>query len=229
MANLNTAVGFTNIGTGRNILQTLAVTTTTETAISVSTDTGTAVAVVSVPLQTGVVGSANGLAPGSNGSILVPPFGAFAQVPNNNSRPYFSSDFFDGRAFKVRIAGKFTSGVAANDLKIGLYLGTSATLGSDSAVTSISSGTSGNFGAVSGNFLLEALLVWDATSGKVGGILENGLINPSGVAGTVSTPVATTQVAAAAASNLNFVASAKWNAANANNKVFVTEFALDLN
>lgn len=229
MSNLNTINGFSNIGSGRNILQTLAVATTTETAFSVSTDTGTAVAVVSIPLQTGIVGSANGLAPGSNASILVPPFGAFSQVPNNNNRPYFSSDFFDGRAFRVRVAGKFTSGVATNDLKIGLYLGTSATLGSDLAVTSITTGTSGNFGVVSGNFLLEAMLVWDVTSGKVGGILESGLINPSGVAGTVSTPAATTQVAAALASNLNFVASAKWNAANAGNKVFVTEFAIDLN
>lgn len=228
MPNLSTIAGYSNIGTGRNVLQALAVSTTTETAFSVSTDTGTAVAVVSIPLQTGVVGAANGLFPGSNGSVLVPPYGAASQVPNNNSRPYFSSDFFDGRAFKVRVTGKFTSGVATNDLKIGLYLGTSATLGSDLAVTSIAT-SAGNFGAVSGNFLLEALLVWDATSGKVGGILENGLINPSGVAGTVSTPIATTQVAAAAASNLNFVASAKWNAANANNKVIVTEFAIDLN
>jgi hypothetical protein len=236
MANQNTISVFSNFnpstsGSLRGILQPLAVTTAVETVFTVGTDTvGSYVpAVLSIPLQSAILGSANGSVVGSNPAVLVGQYGAYSNIPNNLGRPYFSSDSFNGRAFKVRAQGIFTSGVASNDLQIGLYLGSSGTVASNHAITNINTGTAGAFGAVSGHFLLEAVLQWDVTSGKVDGILENGIIGASGVAGTFATPAALTQTSAAAASNLQFVLTGKWNASNAGNKLILTEFAIDLN
>ena len=236
MANQNTISVYSNFnpstsGSLRGVLQPLAVTTAVETVFTVGTDTaGTYVpAVLSIPLQSANLGSANGSVVGSNPAVLVGQYGAYSNIPNNLGRPYFSSDSFNGRAFKVRAQGIFTSGVASNDLQIALYQGSSGTVASDHLVTSITTGTAANFGAVSGHFLLEALLIWDVTSGKIDGILENGVIAPSAVTPTFTTPAYITQVAAAAASNIQFVLTGKWNASNAGNKLTLTEFAIDLN
>ena len=245
MANLNTIAAYTNFNPSpsspataqRNVLQPIKVGTTVETVFTVGTNTlGTYVAaVLSIPVQApatanqGVLGSGTGITVGSNPALLVNQYGAYSQIPNNLGKPYFTSDSFNGRAFKVRAQGTFTSGVASNDLQIALYLGTSATVGSDLEITSVTTGTSGNFGAVSGNFILEALLIWDLTTAKVNGLITDGVIGPYGIAGTLATQAATTQVAAAAITNLNFVCSAKWNAANSGNVVNLTEFAIDLN
>jgi len=238
MANMNTIVALTNFNptpsnttTERNILQPIAVSTTTETVFTVGTNVVSTYspAVISVPVQTSIVGSGTGITVGSNPALLVNQYGAYSSIPNNLGRPYFTSDSFNGRAFKVRAQGTFTSGVASNDIQIKLYLGTSATVLSDLAITSISTGTGGAFGAVSGHFLLETVLIWDITTGKVDGLISDGIIGVSGVAGTLGTQAAVTQVAAAAATNLNFVCSAKWNAGNAGNTVSLTEFAIDLN
>jgi len=236
MANQNTIAAFSNFaaspsGTKRGVLQPLAVTTTVETVFTVGTDTASTYvpAVLSIPLQTAIQGSQNGLVVGSNPALLVPAYGAYSQIPNNLGRPYFTSDSFNGRAFKVRAQGTFTSGVATNDLQIGLYLGSSATVASDHAITNINTGTSGAFGAVSGHFLLETVLIWDVTTGYVDGLISNGIIGVAGNAGVLGTQAAVTQVAAAAASNLQFVVTGKWNASNSGNKLSLTEFAIDLN
>lgn len=226
--NANTILGF-GAGTTRNKIPALTVATTTETAFSVTTDTGTTVAVLSLPLQTGVVGSSNPQGVNGNPAILGGAFGAQQGPAYAQNRPYFNSDSFNGLPFRVRLSGKFTSGVATNDLKISLYLGNSATLGSDSVISAaLTTGTSGNFGAVSGHFSVSYLLTWDSTTGKVDGVLEDGFISPSGVATTAIATTAATQAAAAAASNLQFVATAKWNAANAANTVQVTDFSLEM-
>lgn len=230
MANVNTIAGFFN-GTGRNQIPVLSGVGVTETIISTNTDTGTAPAVLSIPLQTAILGSSNGLGPNGNQSILVPPFGVGNNVPDGVNAPYFNSGSFNGRPFLLRCAGTFTSGVATNDLQIGLYLGTSATIGSDTAIsTAITTGTGGAFGAVSGHFLLETELLWDATSGKVDGTIS-GYVAPSGVARLPvggNAPAYISQFSAAAASNLNFLISAKWNATNAGNLLQVTEWSLNL-
>jgi hypothetical protein len=215
-------------GTGRGTVPALTGIGTTETAFSVTTDTGTTVLALTIPTGTEVLGSGAGLRPGNNKAILTMPYGANSQVPNVSDRPFFSSTSFEGRPLVVRVAGTFTSAVASNDLKIGLYLGTSATLGSDLAISSITTGTSGNFGAVSGHFLAEFKFIWDSTSGKLDGIVETGLIGPSGVTPTVTALAATTQVAAATVSTLSFIPSAKWNASNAGNTVSITDFSIDL-
>lgn len=225
--NVNSIKGAAN-GSGRGTVPVLSGIGTTETAFSVNTDTGTTVLALTIPTGTEVLGSAAGISPNANKALLTQAYGANSQVPNVSDRPFFSATSFDGRAFVVRVAGKFTSGVASNDLKIGLYLGTSATLGSDLAISSITTGTSGNFGAVSGHFLAEFKFIWDVTSGKLDGIVETGLIGPSGVTPTVTALAATTQVAAATVSTLSFIPSAKWNASNAGNTVTLTDFSIDL-
>lgn len=225
--NSNTIAAYIG-GTKRNQISTQVVSTTTETVFLANTDTGTAPAVLSIPLQTAVVGSGNPMDPNANPAILNG-LGREYGAPFGANRPYFNSTSFDsGKPFKLRIQGTFTSGVAANDLKISIYLGSSATIGSDSIVSAaLTTGTSGNFGAVSGKFLAEFILTWDSTTGKLDGLIDNALIVPAGVAGTLIASAVTTEVSAAAASNLQFVASAKWNAANAGNTVNVAEFSLD--
>lgn len=225
--NSNTIAAYSG-GTKRNQIPAQVVSTTTETVFLTTTDTGTAPAVLSIPGQTAIVGASNPLDPNANPAITGaggrqygPPFGS--------DRPFFNSTSFDsGKPFKVRVQGTFTSGVAANDLQIALYRGSSATVGSDNLISAaVNTGTSGDFGAVTGKFLAEYILTWDSTSGKLDGIVNFGLIVPTGVAGTVITTAVTTEVSAAAVANLQFVASAKWNAANAGNTVNVAEFSIE--
>lgn len=229
--NSNTIAGYFGTGTRRGQIPSLVVATTTETVFSAGNDTGASLpAVLSVPLQTAVVGSSNPLDPNANSSILSQGLGR-QFVPAGANRPYFNSDSFNlARPFKIRISGTFTSGVASNDLLIGLYLGSSLTLGSNTAISvAATTGTAGKFGVVSGHFSTEYYLIWDVTSGKLDGLVENAIIGASGVTGTVIAPVAVTQVSAAAASNLTFVATAKWNTANAGNTVNVSEFSIEQN
>lgn len=227
--NSNTIAGFQG-GVGRNKIPNLVLATVTETAISVGTDSGTAVAVLSVPLQTSVTGAATPLDPNVNPALITNQVGRQFASRGSNA-PYFTSDSFNlGRPFKVRVNGTFNSGVAANDIQIGLYLGTSATLGSNSVISiGATTGTAGKFGVVAGHFSTEFYLIWDVTSGKLDGILENAIIGASGVTGTVIAPVALTQTSAAAPANLNFVASVKFNVANAANAVQISEFTLESN
>lgn len=218
-------------GTGRNQIPAQVVSTTTETVFLMGTDTGTTPAVLALP--TGVpgtttgAGSTNPLYTSGNPAILSktgrfygPPIGATDQ-------PTHGPNAFNGFPFLVHLSGTFTSGVAANDLQIALYLGSSSTIGSDHAISTVlNTGTSGNFGAVSGKFSASFRLMWDITTGKLDGVVENSFIVPSGVAATVVGGTAVTETSAAAASNITFVCSSKWNAANAGNTVQITEFSL---
>jgi hypothetical protein len=142
--------------------------------------------------------------------------------------PFFSATTFDSaRPFKVRYSGVFTSGVASNDLQVVLYLGTSATPGSDTALLTTTTGTSGNFGAVSGKFYGEVTLIWDVTTGKLDGFKGINGIFPSGVTGTTTAAAVITEASAAAITNLNFLLSYKWNASNAGNSITVSEFSIE--
>lgn len=225
--NANTIVALFG-GTGRNQIAAQAATTTVDTVFLVNTDTGTAPAVLSLPISTAIVGSSTPLNPNSNPALIANTGYLYGQ-PRGQNAPYFNSTSFNGQPFNVRINGTFTSAVAANDLKISLWLGSSATTGSDSIVSAaLTTGTSANFGAVSGHFSASFKLQWDVTTGKLGGVIESSFIEPSAVAATVVGGTAVTETSAAAVSNIQFVASAKWNASNAGNTVNITEFSISL-
>lgn len=220
-------------GTGRNQIPSQVLSTTTETVFTINTDNGVgAPAVISLPtgstLATSGSGSHSSLYTSANPAILANSPRFYGKPDGATAQPYHSSTAFDGFPFLVRLSGLFTSGVASNDLKISLYLGSSATIGSDSIISAaLTTGTSGNFGAVSGKFTASFKLIWDVTTGKLDGVIESGsFIVPSGVAATVVGGTAVTETSAAAVSNVVLVASAKWNAANAGNTVQVTEFSL---
>jgi hypothetical protein len=228
MANANTVAAFQS-GVGRNKILTAIGTGTTETVFLLGNDTGltTVLAQLNVPAGGGNVGSTSPLSVNANPSIIDNGIQLYGPPVGSNA-PYFSSTSFDAaRPFKVRFSGTFTSGVAANDLKVGLYLGTSATVGSDTAIFVTTTGTAGNFGAVSGHFYGEATLIWDSTTGKLDGFIGTNLIAPSGVTAASTTGAAITQASAAAATNLNFLLSYKWNVSNAANTITVAEFAID--
>lgn len=229
MANANTIVSLQG-GTKRNQIPALVVSTTTETVFTLNQDAGAGlgVAVVAVPSSSAIVGSSTPLDPSANPAIAISTGRQYGPQAGTD-RPY--APIFDGGLpFTVRVAGTFTSGVAANDLKISLYQGSSATVSSDHLITAaLTTGTSGNFGAVSGNFLLEVVMVWDSTSGYINSIVNEAIIGPAAVTPTYISPAKGTQVAAAAVANLTFVASATWNAANAGNTVQVSEFSISQN
>jgi len=219
-------------GTGRNQIPAQVLSTTTETIVLMNTDTGTTPAVLSVP--TGVPGTTTGVGSASplntsGNPAIISKSGRFYGPPiGSTDQPFHGPNAFNGVPFVLRVNGLFTSGVASNDLKISLYLGSSATIGSDSVISAaLTTGTSGNFGAVSGKFSASFKLMWDITTGKLDGVIESGsFIVPAGVAATVVGGTAVTEVSAAAVSNLQFVVSSKWNASNAGNTVQVTEFSL---
>jgi hypothetical protein len=223
--NANTIAGYVN-GTKRNQIPVLTTAATTATIISANTDTGTAPAVLSIPLQTAIVGSSNPLGDNANASILVSNLGAqFGQVGTN--RPYFNSDSFNGVPFKVRVAGTFNSAVASNGITISLYLGSSATVGSNSLLGTVATTATG-VGVATGHFVVEAVLIWDSVSGKLDGSITGFIAASGGTPFPVATAsVYATQASAAAASNLQFVTAATFATTNAANSVQVTEFALD--
>jgi hypothetical protein len=226
MSNANTISAYIG-GTKRNQIPVLTTAAITATVLSVNTDTGTGPAVLSIPSQTSVLGSGTPHGVTSNAAILVPPRGILNSVGYGVNAPYFNSDSFNGRAFKLRLQGTYNSGVGSNGLTLGFYLGNSATVGSDLALGAVASGTT--IGAVTGHFLVEGTFIWDATStqldGSVGGFI--------GVTGgtplpTAAVPAYTTARTAATVANLQFVAAATFAVTSAANSVQITEFALDL-
>jgi|SRR5882762_3322493 len=225
--NTNTVCGYKS-GVIRDQIPVLSGIGITETIFSVKTDTGIRPAVIAVPLQNAVVGSSASLQSATNSAILVPRLGSASTI-NGNNAPYYDSGSFDGSPFFLRASGTFTSGVAANDLKIGLYLGSSATIGSDTAISSVSTGTGGAFGVVSGHFLIEAYLLWDSTTARLDGTISGFIATVGGlpIPFPSTQPVYTTQVTAATPANLQFVLSGKWNATNANNVIQIKEFSLE--
>lgn len=126
----------------------------------------------------------------------------------------------DGHSFAVNIRGKATGGTAAT-LLVKLYVGTSATVGSDVAFAAFTvSGAAIPVGG--GNFDLTAQFIWDGVSQVVHGTVwgqTNGTVTPF----ATTTPV----TAITSPASLQFVASVTFGAALATNSVTVTEFTID--
>ena len=227
MANATTISAFLG-GTGRNQIAPLVLSTVTETVLSANTDSGSLVpAVLALPTGTGIIGASAPINPSGNPASIFETGREYGK-PWGTGTPAQAAAAFNGRPFLVNIMGTFTSGVAANDLKISLYMGSSATIASDSLISAaVTTGTSGNFGAVSGKFCAQFLLMWDSTTGKLSGCLSDAFVAPSGVATTYVGGAAVTETnPGTSIANVNLVASVKWNAANAGNTIIVTEFSL---
>jgi len=221
--NANTIVGFQG-GTGRNnIIEQTGNTAGTATAFQVQTDSGTPVtAVLSIPYGSSVQGASSPLDPNANSAITAFDYGRQYGRPNGTNAPWYSSTSFDfSRPFKVRITGVATSNAASTELTIGIYLGTST---SGTLIASLPSGTTSIAAAEPITFSLETEVIWSAATGTLVGI-HTGLMCLNTTAITPVVGTANTSGAAAAASNLQFVAAATW--ATASGSVSVTEFSIE--
>lgn len=163
MSNTNSIAGFSQSGTSRNQWPTQTVATATETALLLNTDSGTTTGFVVVPTGGKILGAQTKFDINANSAITTRS-GREYGLPSGESNDQFSSSSWDGRPFRVRIAGVGNAGAnGAQSLIVNLYQGTSATLGSDNLV-----GTTGSaLAAVAGgafNYLVEATCLWDPTS-----------------------------------------------------------------
>ena len=164
MSNLNSVSGFSGSGTTRNQFSTLALASTTETIFQISTDSGTPVNYfLVVPTGGQIYGAVTGL--DVNGNAAVTDRGNYMTgVPSGESNDQFNSSSWDGRPFKLRVSGKGNAGAnAAQTVQVLMYNGSSATLGSDTAIATTGAGLAAVAGGAF-NFSVEFSGLWDATS-----------------------------------------------------------------
>lgn len=219
--NNNTIAGF-NSGTGRNKFSAQTIAVAGPTALVVGTDTGTTTAFLQIPQASSVVGSSNPLSVNANPAILSGALGAALQGSGTN-RPYFSTDSFNGHAFRVRITGDGTNVTAAQTVQVGIYCQTGTTpLSANLVATTAASPAIGAAGTFS--FVLEAILMWDAVSGIVTGSSLGGIGTGTAQAGVTAV---TTAPAAVTLPNLQFLAGVTLGAATSVT-LTVREFAIDL-
>jgi hypothetical protein len=224
MSNANSVAGFAASGTLRNQFPTQTVATATETALLINTDTGTTTAFVTVPTGGLVYGATTGLDVNANSAVTDRSSYLYG-LPSGESNDQFSSSSWDGRPFYVRLSGVGNAGAnAAQSLIVNLYQGTSTTLGSDKIV-----GTTGAaFAAVAGgpfNFVVEATLLWDPTSGILSGSYESNIAFGT-VAQYTTRTVVPNVVTGVTAAGLSFLASLKLGNA-ASSTITLREFVIE--
>lgn len=196
VANLSTSIGLT------------------ETAFSFTTTTGPAI--VSVPLQTDIRGASAPFDVNANNALSVDQFGR-ASGYRNVGRPWFTSQAFDGRGFRLRAMGKasFTAaGGGATTIAVNLYQGTSATLGSDTKIAGPTALSVAATKVALVNFVVEATMMWDAATqvifgefwASISGNVDVGGANTK-TASYTSRGALTNPAVAAAPANLTFLAS----------------------
>jgi hypothetical protein len=199
MANFNTIYGYTGASSGRNKVIPLTLASTTETAFSLGTDAGTtSPAILTVP-GVGYVGSGSPLEFNLNSAISLASYGRKGSV--QTEMPYFSAATFDaGRPFVVRAFGTYSLNAGSgNTAAVNLYLGTSATLGSDTKIGAL---TAAGSPSTTGQWYLSTTIQWDITTGAVSGFYSGNVGN------TITAGHALSNAATAAAStNLQFVLS----------------------
>ena len=76
-----------------------------------------------------------------------------------------ASNTLKNRSFLIRVAGRVTGGASGN-FTCSVYFGNSTTIGSNTKIMSTGAVATGG---VAGNYLLEAVCFWDATSKQIGG------------------------------------------------------------
>jgi hypothetical protein len=135
-------------------------------------DSGTNVtAFLPFPGATGIFGSSNPGDINANQAVLVDNTGGKTASNRGASRPYFNTASFDGRAFTIRVQGRFTTSAGSNTLTVNIYQNTIANgpvTGSGNKIASIAIGGAA-IGAINGSFIVEATGVWDSVSAKMMG------------------------------------------------------------
>ena len=225
--NSNTIVGYIG-GTKRNQIPSLVLAAVTETAIPLNTDTGTTSAIVAIPQFNAVVGSSTPLGPNANASILQPIGGGIVKLNGGQAgteAPWFGSSAFDGsRPFQIRLIGTGSAAAnAGNTLTVKIYQGTSATIGSDTLISTplnaVATASAANL-----RFYIEVTGYWDSTNQALNGVLS-GNYTYNGTT-TLITAAGTTQVSSlTSTSSLSFLASITWGNA-VGGTINVSEFSI---
>jgi hypothetical protein len=125
-----------------------------------------------------------------------------------------SSPSVDGKVFQLTIAGRIAA--VSGSGGIGLYLGNSATLGSDQNLFGPTSDVSG----ITMSFVWKGLFIWDSVTQRLRGIAADTL-SASGTGTSTTTGVASQ-------SSLQFVLSGKFNGSSGSNSITITEFKTSL-
>lgn len=208
----------------------LTLTSTTETAFSFANTTGPVV--ISIPLQAGIVGSSTPSDPNMSAAQLVSNLGRPGGA--RGPAPFYNSGSFDGRPFQLRACVKTTvttSGTAGGaSFAPKLYLGNSATLGSDTLLFSPTVINVPVTTTTSISSIVELTLMWDSGTVKVfgeGWANQGVAIAQASVYTARGALAAANGAAAAAVSNLQFVVSGVWTVnAPTTSTSTLTEFGL---
>lgn len=129
-----------------------------------------------------------------------------------------ASPSIDGVLLKLIVSGKVHYAQSCQ-FTPQVYLGSSATIGSDTALTSLNSGSaSGDY-----NFIVQCYLLWDSVSEIVHGYSNYVPADTSGNLGSAGTSTIT---GISSQTGLQFVVSGRFNTANASNSVTLTQLTL---
>lgn len=224
MANLNSfnvRDKFYDSGSAFKSAAAATTTSVTETAFMLASP-NTGPVLLSIPPGTAVAGSGSNDSPSGNSSIT----GVTSRLQNargNFERPYFNAFQFDGRPFRIKAHGYVSGGgttLTSVTAAIALYLGSSATLGSD---TKIAAPTAFNIGNVNGNWFFDAQLLWDSTSQTLNGSYAFNGNNTQNI-----TNVLITQQTAITLTSLNFVLSYSFATSSTSNAIGLTSAFIDI-
>lgn len=224
MSNASSIAGVSGSGTIRNTFPVQTVATVTETVLNVNTDTGTTAFFAVVPTGGQVLGAQTGIDVNSN-SAITDRSNYLWGLPSGESNDQFSSASWDGRTFKIRVAGVGNAGAnAAQSVIVNLYQGTSTTVGSDKKM-----GTTGAaLATVAGgafNFYIEGTFQWDPTSGILSGSYTSNIAFGTVSQFTTST-VSPNVVTSVTAAGLSFLATLTLGNA-ASSTLTIREFVVD--
>lgn len=128
-----------------------------------------------------------------------------------------SSPSIDGIPCRLTIAGKVHT--VSGSPGLGLYLGSSATLASDTQI--FAAGSQGE--ATDTNFIWSASFVWDSTSQNLN--FSSSSIDTLGVANDGTSPSNVTGITGQ--TSIKFIVSGKFSVSNASNSITLTRFHLE--
>ena len=132
---------------------------------------------------------------------------------------------WDGHQFKVRLVGLVTTGTSST-FKVDMYLGTSKTAASDSALTSSSASSAISTATV--NFAYEYTFLWDSVSLNLNGTFGfyiNDVL--TGSVATTQITATTSPVNSSLLANLSFIPFFTFGTGNAANSVTIKEFLIE--
>src|SRR5271155_3297107 len=130
MSNCDTIFALQGLGVAtppRNQLATQTALGTGQTLFTMGADSGTNVtAFMPFPGAASIYGASNPVDPNANASVLLDNTGGKTGSARGATRPYYNTASFDGRAFTIRLQGRFTTTTSPTTLTFQVYQNTIA-------------------------------------------------------------------------------------------------------